>query len=126
MRLVLILLVTAGVGSAQTNASKVLTPGAPIKISLSPALTTTLLFPGPLSGTFGLGLVSQTSTQSASNGLVQVEHPDGSPVVVLHPLSETARVFMTVLLDGQLYVFDLENAPVPNVAVTLTKSDAVA
>ena len=58
MRLVLILLTTMGIVSAQTIATKVLTPGAPIKISLSPALTTTLLFPGPLSGTFGLGLVS--------------------------------------------------------------------
>ena len=58
MRLVLILLTTMGIVSAQTIATKVLTPGTPIKVSLSRALTTTLLFPGPLSGTFGLGLVS--------------------------------------------------------------------
>ena len=76
MRLVLILLTTMGIVSAQTIATKVLTPGTQIKISLSPALTTTLLFPGPLSGTFGLGLVSQTSPQSASSGSVQIEHPD--------------------------------------------------
>jgi hypothetical protein len=124
MRLVLILLTTMGIVSAQTIATKVLTPGTPIKISLSPALTTTLLFPGPLSGTFGLGLVSQTSPQSASSGSVQIEHPDGSPIVVLHALNESAAVTMTILLDGKLYVFDLRSAPNPDVAVTLVKDTA--
>src|SRR6516225_3297790 len=124
MRLVLILLTTMGIVSAQTIATKVLTPGTPIKISLSPALTTTLLFPAPLSGTFGLGLVSQTSPQSASGGSVQIEHPDGSRVVVLHALNESAAVIMTILLDGKLYVFDLKSAPNPDVAVTLVKDAA--
>ena len=124
MRLVLILLTTMGIVSAQTIATKVLTPGTPIKISLSPALTTTLLFPGPLSGTFGLGLVSQTTAQSASSGSVQIEHPDGSPIVVLHALNESAAVTMTILLDGKLYVFDLRSAPNPDVAVTLVKDTA--
>ena len=124
MRLVLILLTTMGIVSAQTIATKVLTPGAPIKISLSPALTTTLLFPGPLSGTFGLGLVSQTTAQLAGSGTVQIEHPDGSPVVVLHALNESAAVMMTILLDGKLYVFDLRSAPNPDVAVTLVKDTA--
>ena len=124
MRLVLILLTTMGIVSAQTIATKVLTPGTPIKISLSPALTTTLLFPGPLSGTFGLGLVSQTTAQLAGSGTVQIEHPDGSPVVVLHALNESAAVMMTILLDGKLYVFDLRSAPNPDVAVTLVKDTA--
>ena len=124
MRLVLILLTTMGIVSAQTIATKVLTPGAPIKISLSPALTTTLLFPGPLSGTFGLGLVSQATAQLAGSGTVQIEHPDGSPVVVLHALNESAAVMMTILLDGKLYVFDLRSAPNPDVAVTLVKDTA--
>jgi hypothetical protein len=44
----------------------------------------------------------------------------------LHPLSETAAVTMTVLMEGQLYVFDLRSAPKPDVAVTLVKADAVA
>ena len=121
MRLVLILLTTMGIVSAQTIATKVLTPGTPIKISLSPALTTTLLFPGPLSGTFGLGLLSQTTAQSASSGSVQIEHPDVSPIVVLHALNESAAVTMTILLDGKLYVFDLRSAPNPDVAVTLVR-----
>jgi hypothetical protein len=124
MRLPLILLVTSGIACAQTIATKILTPGAPIKISLSPALTTTLLFPGPLSGTFGLGLVGQTSAQSASSDSVQIEHPDGSPIIVLHALSESAAVMMTILLDGKLYVFDLRSAPNPDVAVTLVKNRA--
>jgi hypothetical protein len=124
MRLVLILLTTMGIVSGQTIATKVLTSGTPIKISLSPALTTTLLFPGSLSGTFGLGLVSQTSPQSASSGSVQIEHPDGSRVVVLHALNESAAVTMTILLDGKLYVFDLRSAHTPDVAVTLVKDTA--
>src|SRR6516165_3810268 len=119
MRLVLILLTTMGIVSAQTIATKVLTPGAPIKISLSPALTTTLLFPGPLSGTFGLGLVSQTTAQSASSGSVQIEQPDGSPIVVLHALNESAAVTMTILLDWKLYIFDLRCSPNPEIGVTL-------
>jgi len=124
MRLVLIFLVTAEIASAQTIATKILTPGAPIKISLSTALTTTLLFPGPLGGAFGLGLVLQTSAQPASSGSVQIEHPDGSPIVVLHALNESAAVIMTILLDGKLYVFDLKSAPNPDVAVTLVKDTA--
>jgi hypothetical protein len=119
MRVVLALLLSASIANGQNIATKVLTPGTPIKISLSPSLTTTLLFPGPLSGTFGLGLVSGNNAQSS--GSVQVEHPEGSSVLVLHALSETARVLMTVLLESRLYVFDLQSAPEADVAVTLTR-----
>src|SRR6266446_4901704 len=86
--------------AAQTIATKPLTIDIPIRISLSTDLTTTLLFPGPLSGTFGLGLVTG---QGAQNGTVQVDHPDGSNILVLHALSDTAHVLATVLLDGNLY-----------------------
>ena len=55
MRLVLILFVCTSLAYGQGIETKVLTAGAPIKINLSPALTTTLLFPSALSGTFGLG-----------------------------------------------------------------------
>ena len=110
--------------TAQNIATKVLTAGTPIKVSLSPALTTTLLFPAVPSGTFGLGLVGQAGNAGA--GSVQIEHPDGSQIVVLHALNETAAVIMTVLMDGQLYVFDLRSAPQPDVAVTLLKADAAA
>jgi hypothetical protein len=91
---------------------------------LSPELTTTLLFPSALSGTFGLGLV--TGNNSNSGGIVQVEHPEGSNVLVLHALSETSRTLATVLLDGQLYVLDLSSSPQPDVAITLIKADAAA
>jgi len=122
MRFAFILWFAASIAGAQTIATKVLSPGTPIKIALSPALTTTLLFPGPPSGTFGLGLVT---AQSANNGgSVQVDHPDGSNVLVLHALSETAHVLATVLLDGALYVFDLQSEPTPDVAVTLVKNDS--
>ena len=124
MRTFLILFCSASLAVAQNIAIKILTPGAPIPISLSPQLTTTLLFPGTPSGTFGLGLVNNQGV--AANGSVQIEHPDGSPILVLHALNESANVMMTVLLDGQLFVFNLRSAPAPDFAVTLVKADAVA
>jgi hypothetical protein len=121
----LILVGVCTLANAQNIATKALSPGVPIKIVLSPALTTTLLFPGPLSGTFGLGLVPGNNAQAASNGgTVQVEHPDGSNVLVLHALSESAHVLATILLDGALYVLDLECGSTPDVAVTLVKSNS--
>jgi hypothetical protein len=119
MRLALILLAATGIASAETIATKVLTTGAVIPISLSPQITTTLLFPGIPSGTFGLGLVNQSS--ASGGGTVQIEHPEGSPIIVLHALHESAAVTMTILLGGRLYVFDLKSAPIPDVAVTLVE-----
>ena len=97
-----------------------LTLGTPIKIVLSPDIATTLLFPSQIAGTFGLGLVQGGSQKIGS---VQLEHPEGSSILVLHALNETARVLMTVLMDGQLYVFELKAGRDPDVAITLTKSD---
>lgn len=125
MRAAAILFLSVSFVGAQTIATKVLTPGTPIRISLSPQITSTLLFPGPLSGTFGLGLVAGTNPQAAG-GTVQVDHPDGSNVLVLHALTESAHVLATILLDGHLYVFDLQSGPVPDVAVTLVKNDTTA
>ena len=99
-----------------------LTPGTPMKIVLSPDIATTLLFPSQIAGTFGLGLVQGTS-QKANVGSVQLEHPEGSSILVLHALNETARVLMTVLMDGQLYVFELQAGRDPDVAITLTKTE---
>ena len=123
MRAAIIFLLLALAASAETISTRVITPGSPTPISLSPQLTTTLLFPGIPSGTFGLGLVSNQG--AAANGSVQIEHPDGSQIIVLHALSEAATVMMTVLMDGQLYVFDLRSGPQPDVAVTLLR-DATA
>ena len=69
---------------------------------------------------FGLSLPLWARTNSVP---LQVDHPDGSNVLVLHALSETAHVLATVLLDGALYVFDLQSGPTPDVAVTLVKND---
>jgi hypothetical protein len=118
-----LMFVGALLANGQTIETKVLSAGVPIKIALSPALTTTLLFPGPLSGTFGLGLVAGNNAQPSGTGTVQVEHPDGSNVLVLHALTEGAHVLATVLLDGKLFVFDLQCGPNPDVAVTLVKTD---
>src|SRR3984893_10958494 len=122
MRAFLLMFLAASLLSAQTISTKILTPGIPVRISISPQITSTLLFPGPLSGTFGLGLVAGTNPQAAG-GTVQVEHPDGSNVLVLHALNETAHVLATILLDGTLYVFDLQSGPSPDIAVTLVKTD---
>lgn len=122
MKTLLILLITAGIAAAQNIATRLLTPAAPIRITLSPGLTTTLLFPGPLAGAFGLGLVSGNS----AGGSVQIEHPEGSNILVLHALIEDAHVIATVLLEGALYVLDLESGARPDVAVTLTKADPAA
>jgi hypothetical protein len=122
VRAAVIFLLLALAASAQTISTRVITPGSPTPISLSQQLTTTLLFPAIPSGTFGLGLVNNQGT--AANGSVQIEHPDGSQIIVLHALNETAAVMMTVLMDGQLYVFDLRSGPQPDVAVTLVKDAA--
>ena len=120
MRLTVILLLSASIAGAQNIGTKVLTPGTSMRIELSPEIATTLLFPGPISGTFGTGLVSNGQTQQ---GLVQIEHPEGSAVLVLRALNETVRNVLTVLFDGSLYVFRLESGPHPDAAVTFTKID---
>jgi hypothetical protein len=117
-----IILLSASLAGAQTITTKVLTAGASIPVSLSPGLTTTLLFPSVPSGAFGLGLC----TAQSANGSVQVDHPEGSQILVLHALNESANVMMTVLLDGKLYVFDLRSAANPDVAITLEKAEAAA
>jgi hypothetical protein len=118
MKLVVLLLLSASIAAAQNIGTRVLTLRASMRIELSPEIATTLLFPGPISGTFGTGLVGNGQTQQ---GLVQIEHPEGSAVLVLRALSETAHVVMTVLFDGSLYVFNLEGGPKPDAAVTLTR-----
>jgi hypothetical protein len=123
MRFVPLLLLSCVVASAQNIGTKPLIVGAPIRIALNPALTTTLLFPAPLSGVFGLGLVSD---QSTTGGTVQISHPDGSNVLVLHALSATAHVLATVLLNGALYVLDLETSAQPDIAITFVTAEQAA
>ena len=91
--------------------SRQLTPGTAMRIVLSPEIATTLLFPSQISGTFGLGLVQ--GNQKSNMGSVQLEHPEGSSVLVLHALSETAHVFMTVLMNGAALRFSARGRPRP-------------
>jgi hypothetical protein len=123
MRVIVILLLSASIANAQNIGTKVLTPGTSMRIELSPEIVTTLLFPGPISGTFGTGLAGNGQNQQS---IVQIEHPEGSAVLVLRALAENVRTVMTVLFDGSLYVFQLESGPHPDAALTLTKIDQSA
>ena len=110
---------------AQHIDTRVLTPAAPMQVTINPNVATTLLFPDSIGGAFGLGLVSAGGheNQTALQGSVALEHPEGSPLMVLHALTPGAKVVMTVLLDGRLYVFDVASGPDPDLAVTYVKTD---
>ncbi len=104
-------------GYAQTIATRVLFRDQPIKIALSPLITTTVIFPSPLAGTFGLGLV----TGVQSGGSIQLEHPAGSNILVFHALTEAAHTFATVVMEGMLYTLELKATGQPDVSVTMVK-----
>jgi len=110
---------------AQRIETRVLTPSQPMHVAIHPNVATTLLFPSPIGGAFGLGLVSAGAreNQAAVQGSVALEHPEGSPLMVLHALTPGAKVMMTVLLDGRLYVFDVQAGADPDLAVTYVKTD---
>ena len=110
---------------AQQIETRVLTPAAPMHVTIHPNVATTLLFPSPIGGAFGLGLVSagNRENQVAMQGSVALDHPEGSPLMVLHALTPGAKVMMTVLLDGRLYVFDVQAGAEPDLAVTYVKTD---
>ena len=107
-------------GHAQTIATRVLFRDQPIKIALSPLITTTLIFPSPLAGTFGLGLV----TGGQSGGSIQLEHPAGSNILVFHALTEQAHTFATIVMEGMLYTLELKATNQPDVSVTMVKAGA--
>jgi hypothetical protein len=111
--------------------TRVLRPDQAMRLTIHPNIATTLLFPSPVAGTFGLGLVSQSQGKSGNEstpaeGVVQMDHPDGSPVMVLHALTDTAKVMMTVILESRLYVFNVEAGQDPDVAITFVKDDPQA
>src|SRR5260221_5107678 len=112
----LLALITTGHVSAQHIETRVLTPAAPMHVTVHPNVATTLLFPNPIGGAFGLGLVSggNRENQAALQGTVDLEHPESSPLMVLHALTPGAKVVMTVLLDGRLYVFNVEAGAGPD------------
>src|SRR5260221_3194487 len=127
-RTVCLLVLLAKGALAQPIETRVLTPDQPMHLTIHPNVATTLLFPSPVGGTFGLGLVSQIkqNNEAPTQGVVQMDHPENSPVMVLHALNTTAKVMMTVLLDGRLYVFDVQAGPEPDIAITYVKDDPQA
>jgi hypothetical protein len=110
---------------AQHIETRVLTPAAPMHVTVHPNVATTLLFPNSIGGAFGLGLVSGSNreNQASLQGSIALEHPEGSPLMVLHALAPGAKVVMTVLLDGRLYVFNVESGPDPDLAITYVLTD---
>ena len=54
-------------------------PAAPMQVTVNPNVATTLLFPNPIGGAFGLGLVGAAAheNQTAAQGSVALEHPGG-------------------------------------------------
>jgi hypothetical protein len=126
---VLVVLLSAAEAYAQQSIeTRVLKAEQENHITIHPNVATTLLFPSPVGGTFGLGLVSlikqgNGSGEAPASGVVQMDHPENSPVMVLHALTNNAKVMMTVLLDGRLYVFDVEAGAQPDIAITYVKTD---
>jgi hypothetical protein len=114
--LIFVLLVGGAFG--QAISTRTLNPSEPMLITVSPIVITTLLLPSAPAGTFGLGLVTEGSN---SPGLVQLSHPAGSKVLVLHALSDNVAIMMTVLMDQTLFVFNLRTGPAPDIAITLIK-----
>src|ERR1700758_2393085 len=121
----LLALVLTGQVLAQHIDTRVLTPSQSMRITVNPNVATTLLFPDSIGGAFGLGLVSAGAheNQAAAPGSIALEHPEGSPLMVLHALTPGAKAVMTVLLDGKLYVFDVQSGAEPDLAVTYLKTD---
>jgi len=115
----------AGTSLAQHIETRVLNTTTPMRVTVNPNVATTLLFPDPIGGAFGLGLIGAGAReqQTVSQGSIALEHPEGSPLMVLHALTPGAKVVMTVLLDGKLYVFDVASGPDPDLAVTYVKTD---
>src|ERR1700756_6068724 len=73
-------LLVASQACAQHIDTRVLTPAAPMRITVNPNVATTLLFPDANGGAFGLGLVGAGAheNQAVAPGSIALEHPEGS------------------------------------------------
>ena len=82
-RTVCLLVLLANGALAQPIETRVLNPDQPMHLTIHPNVATTLLFPSPVGGTFGLGLVSQIkqNNEAPTQGVVQMDHPENSPVM---------------------------------------------
>jgi hypothetical protein len=117
----MILLFCASLAHGQTIATRVLFKDEPMKIQLSQLITTTLVFPAKLAGTFGLGLVSAGEN---TDGTVDIEHPPDSNILVFHAVTPQAHIIATVIMEGVPYVLDLKATETPDAAITLVRAGA--
>src|SRR5690349_11364937 len=101
-----------------------LDPAAINRIVLSQSALTTLKFPQGVNGVLGLGLAQGTDSSKAVGADVQVMMKPGDPFVSLYALSRDAHEQMTVILGGEMYVFELATGNAPDVAVTYVKGEA--
>ena len=103
--------------------NRVLDPNVPMILGVSASVTTVIYFPKPIRGVLGFGL---TAGQEAGqpNAFVQYEHPEGSPIVALRALQGFEKLYMTVIMDESLYVFEIYNTAQPVVALKLVERPA--
>jgi hypothetical protein len=117
----MILLLSATLAHGQTIATRVLVKEQPMKIQLSTLITTTLVFPAKIAGTFGLGIAI-----GQQQGSVQLEHPPDSNILVFHAVTDEAHIFATVIMEGFPYALELKATKTPDLAVTLVKGSATS
>ena len=100
--------------------NRVLDPNIPMILGVSASVTTVIYFPKPIRGVLGFGL---TAGQEAGqpNSLIQYEHPEGSPIVALRALQGFEKLYMTVIMDDSLFVFEIYNTAQPVVALKLVE-----
>jgi hypothetical protein len=112
----------------QTIVTRALSAGTPMTIFLAPGIVTVLRFPQIVAGVFGGGLIPVDGArgETATLGQIDVQHPPKSQIVLLEPVSDEVRVWMTCMCGDKLYVFDLRSGPNPDVAVTLLDNDPQA
>jgi hypothetical protein len=121
----LILLLAAG-AQAQI-VTKPLSTTVPIEINLYPGIVTTLYFPDKVAGVFGGGVCSIDPSKPSipAGAAIAEQHPAGSQLVLLQPVSKDSHAYMTVLVGGRLVLFELHTGlSAPDIAVTLTNESA--
>jgi hypothetical protein len=107
--------------SAGLISTQKIDPAAATAISLSPEVETVLVFPSPVYGFFGQGIVERGKA-GAEPACIEMQHPGGSPILTLHALTPDAKATLVVLMEGKPYTFTLQTRPDPDVSVTLVKA----
>jgi hypothetical protein len=110
---------------AELISTKGIDPATATPIVLNPAVETVLVFPSPIYGIFGRGLVEKGKS-GTEEAWVEVQHPGGSVILTLHALTADAKAVMVVLMEGKPYTFALQTRDDPDVSVTLVKRGSEA